>query len=106
MTRTVTTSVARIGNSNAIIVPKDFLRLLHLEPRDKVEITRSDDGLFIKPVPKWTQEAQANAARKFINSIINSPSTEEPLPENFVEEFRFSGREFNETLFSGLEDNN
>jgi len=98
MTRTVTTSVARIGNSNAIIVPKDFLRLLHLEPRDKVEITRSDDGLFIKPVPKWTQEAQANAARKFIEELKKLP------PDDFdLNDYRYEKRPTDFSLFNADE---
>jgi len=98
MTRTVTTSVARVGNSNAIIVPKDFLRLLHLEPRDKVEITRSDEGLFIKPLPKWTQEGQANAAKEFIKELKKLPSDDIDLND-----CRYKKRPIDLSLFNADE---
>jgi antitoxin component of MazEF toxin-antitoxin module len=98
MTNEVITSVARVGNSNATIIPKEFLRLLHLEPKDKIKVTLTDDGLYIKPLPKWTQESQAKGVEKFLKSILETPDEEIQL-DDFDNEFKFQGRKFKPEMF-------
>jgi len=63
--------IIRIGNSHGIRIPKPFLVELGLE--DEVELTVSDDGLVVAPVPKtragWS-EAFRDMARRGEDTLV------------------------------------
>jgi len=103
MTRTVKTKISKLGSSNAVIIPIDFLRILHLEPKDEVEVTRTDDGFYIKPVPKWSAKEQENIINDII-SFAGSPKDDEPLGEDFEELYCHEKDDFDLSLFDRVGD--
>ena len=64
--------IARIGNSAGIILPKDVLADLKLEPGDDVFVVKSGDGYkFVPYDPEFEAqiEAAAEGAKTYRNAL-------------------------------------
>lgn len=44
--------IRKLGNSAAVILPKDELERMHVQIGDELAITRSDEGLRLSPYDK------------------------------------------------------
>jgi hypothetical protein len=98
------TSIAQIGTGFGAIIPIDFIRILKLQAKDKVEVKLIDNGVLIKTFPKWTQENQTLITDEIIAMVTNGNDTE-PLPENFEEICRSEPNDdFKMKMFEGMED--
>lgn len=72
-------SIINIGNSLGIILPATLLRQLKLSFQSGVEIELVDGAIIIKPDPRM---GWAKAAKE-----MGSSSDDEPLPDDFPNEF-------------------
>jgi putative addiction module antidote len=59
-------TLRKIGNSEGVILPKEVLEPLNLKAGDKLEVTRTSDGITLRPTDD-VFERQMKAAREVMN---------------------------------------
>lgn len=55
--------VRRLGNSSAVILPKEIMARLHLEQGDEVHLVETSEGVLITPYDDQTSRQMELAAK-------------------------------------------
>ena len=55
--------VRRLGNSSAVILPKEIMARLHLEQGDEVHLVETSEGVLITPYDDQTSHQMELAAK-------------------------------------------
>ncbi len=68
--------ITTLGNSAAIVLPKDILKLLHLKAGDEIEMKVEDNSIILRPLGESIKEQAVSAAiditfRKRANLLKN-----------------------------------
>ncbi len=54
--------ITTLGNSAAVVLPKDILRLLDLQAGDEIEMKVEDNSIILRPVDESIREKAVAAA--------------------------------------------
>jgi len=63
--------IIKIGNSAGVILPKEILSELNLDPGDMLSVTRTPDGIALRPSNTEFEE-QMEIARKIMKKYRNA----------------------------------
>ncbi len=58
-------TIRAIGNSSGVVLPKELLQLLNVQQGDKLFVSRTPDGLVLKPYNEQL-DAQMEVARRIM----------------------------------------
>lgn len=58
-------TIRAIGNSSGVVLPKELLQLLNVQQGDKLFVSRTPDGLVLKPYNEQL-DAQMEIARRIM----------------------------------------
>ncbi|WP_043357423.1 AbrB/MazE/SpoVT family DNA-binding domain-containing protein [Cupriavidus basilensis] len=76
--------IAKLGNSLALRIPADYVRLLGLKEGDRVQVTLTADGGINVCAAKWNRRAFAQELEAMRQAM--------PMTESVVEELRRRAR--------------
>jgi len=51
---TISSKVRQVGNSSAVILPKEYMARFHLDQGDAVNLVETAEGILITPYDKWS----------------------------------------------------
>jgi antitoxin component of MazEF toxin-antitoxin module len=86
MTLLCRTNFSKVGNSQAVIIPKKYLDFLNIPMKSKVDLYETPDGIFIKPVREWSAEKQSDIINDIL-AFVGSPEDDELIPDDFIETY-------------------
>ena len=79
-------TVSRLGNSSAVVIPKKVLASLNIALKSKIDVFETEDGILLKPVAEWSAERQT-AIISDIVSFVQSPEDNEIIPDDFLDTY-------------------